>query len=164
VSGYNDRVVLLNFRHIRNDVIQLQQKKHNDSNYDMTAFLEYLLEMELTMDEHFYPMTGLCDPCNIEYDKVVKLETQTQDLSDVVPHLGPYFHMNNVHANQQGNGAASQFVWSVTDFKNVDSEMMRKVMRLGFDIDMELFGYSFDRNASSPSMQLKCAYDDMKCC
>ena len=109
ISGHNDKILRGELMYLRNQIIKICQRDHGDSNYDLTALLEYIVHKKYHMDDHFFPATFLCDPCNVKYDKIVKLETQNKDLLEVLPHLGPYGRGTNAHQNHHGTGAAANF-------------------------------------------------------
>ena len=158
ISGHNDKV-LKGKSTTRNQIIKMRKRYHGDSAYDLSAFLEFILHQKYQMNAHWLPTTGLCDPCNVKYDKIVKLETQAEDLAEVLPHLGPYGRGKNVHRNHHGTGAASKFSWSRPELKSVNRDLLQKVIGIGYDLDMELFGYNFDNRS-----ELNCRYGESNCC
>lgn len=53
----------------------------NDVKYE--EFVQFLIDLELShgnFDQHWAPYDNICDPCNIKYDYVMKLETIDTDL------------------------------------------------------------------------------------
>ena len=159
ISGHNDKIINGEFMNIRNQIIKMHERDYGDSNYDLSAFLEFILHQKYQMNHHWFPTTGLCDPCNVKYDKIVKLETQAEDLPDVLPHLGPYGRGKSVHRNHQGTGTESKFSWSRPVLNGVNSDLLQKVMGIGYDLDMELFGYNFENGS-----ELSCRYGESNCC
>ena len=164
VSSYNDKIVLGNFPSDRKRVIDLNMKNHGKSETDLRAFFEYIIKTKANMNRHWAPATEICDPCNVQYDKIVKLETHTQDLLDVISHLGPYNRTNDVHANYKGSGAASAFSWRLQAYKDIGEKLLADMLKLGFDKDLDLFGYSAGDVSDPLGMEVKCASEELRCC
>ena len=116
------------------------------------------------MNCHWTSATDICDPCNVEYDKIVKLETQAQDLFDVIPHLGPYNRTNDVYMNRKGAGAGSSSSWRLHACANISEKLLTDVLAQGFDKDMDLCGYSMGNLSDPLGFQVKCASCKLKCC
>ena len=164
VSSYNDKVALGSTFEIRKRVVDFSVKNHLTSEPDLGAFFKYIIKTKANMDRHWAPATDICDPCNVKYDKIVKLETQAQDLLDVISHLGPYNRTNEVHANYKGSGAASTFSWRLQAYRNISQKLLADILALGFDKDMDLFGYSMGNLSDPLGLQVRCASDKLNCC
>ena len=141
---------------------RFQLQRRGTDIVDFPAFLEFLLE--LRPDTHWRPAALICDPCNVQYDKIVKLETFEEDLLDVIPHLGPHNRSDAVHKNKKGSGAATSFHKHLPAYRNVDHDLFRDIVAIGYDKDMELFGYSMSNRSSSPGIEVMCFSDKLKCC
>ena len=165
VSAHNDKIILIdnNLAKERKQVLDLHFKNHGKVSNDLHAFIEYILETKSHLNRHWAPVTALCDPCNIKYDKIVKLETQTDDLLDVISHLGPYHRMNSVHANHKGSGAAHSFSWNLSRFNGVNEELFRRFLHIGFEQDMKLFGYKWSNASAARGLDMQCS-SETKCC
>ena len=170
VSSYIDKINIVvktgQFPNVRKHVIDLNLRKFGKSEVSFSAFLEYITHEahNAFMNPHWAPATDICDACNLKYHKIVKLETQEEDLLDLVPHLGPYNRTNKVHANQQGSGTASTFSRNLTAYANVDEKLLADILALGFDKDMELFGYSMDKRHNVHGLNITCSSDELQCC
>ena len=164
VSSYIDKIVVGKFANVRKHVMDLNLRKFGTSEVSLSAFLEYIIEHKASMDPHWAPATEICDPCNLKYHKIVKLETHEEDLLDVVPHIGPYNRTNKVHANHQGSGAASTFSRNLPAYANVDEKLLSDILALGFDKDMELYGYSMDKITNVRGLNITCSSDELQCC
>ena len=164
VSSYIDKIVVGKYANVQKHVMDLNLRKFGKSEVSLSAFLEYIIEHKASINAHWAPATEICDPCNLKYHKIVKLETHEEDLLDVVPHIGPYNRTNNVHANHQGSGAASNFSRNLPAYANVDENLLSDILALGFDKDMELFGYSMDAKYNLHGLNITCSSDELKCC
>jgi chondroitin 4-sulfotransferase 11 len=163
LSSYSDKIVLGNFPHTRVGVLKLEHERYNTSHGDLSAFLEYILQ-EGNDDTHWHPASYLCDVCNVQYDRIVKLESQEQDLLDIIPHLGPYNRLSDAHANHKGAGAAKDFSRNIPDYANVSKALLDEVLDAGFGYDLKLFGYSWSNVFTVSGVLVTCAYPAMQCC
>ena len=163
LSGYMDKTVGNNehFRALQ-QMSRLQLQRRGTDMIDFPAFLELLLEV--TPNTHWIPAAKICDPCNVKYNKIVKLETLEEDLLDVVPHLGPHNRSIVVHSNKKGSGAATSFYKYLPAYRNIDGNLFKDIMAVGYDKDMELFGYSMSNVSSSPGIDVMCSSNKLKCC
>ena len=164
VSCYMDKIVGNNKEFLREltEMRRLQLQRHGNEQVDFRAFLKSILEMNL--NGHWTPASVLYDACNVKYDKIAKLETFKEDLVEVVPHLGPYNRANEIHKNLKGSGAAKSFFKYLPAYRNVDENLFKEIMAMGFDKDMELFGYSVSNSSSSSGINVMCSSDKLQCC
>ena len=162
VSAYIDKIIKRDYLSVKHAIVKQQMKKYNKESYSFQAFLEYMLSTENSLDPHWSPAAEMCDPCNVNYDKIIKLETQAEDLMSVLPHLGPYERGNSVHANAKGAGAATDFTRQLNEFRNVSESLFHRILSLGFDRDLELFGYNWSNNTSN--FEVSCSESALYCC
>ena len=47
-------------------------------------FIWYINEIGYHNEEHWAPISELCEPCIIDYDRIVKLETHSHDTTDII--------------------------------------------------------------------------------
>ena len=164
LSCYMDKIVGNNKEFLTQitKIRRMQLERYGTEQVDFPSFLEIILEVKL--NSHWTPASVLCDPCNVKYDKIVKLETFKEDLVEVLPHLGPYNRAEEIHRNQKGSVAATSFFKYLPAYRNVDENLFKEIMAMGFDRDMELFGYSMSNRSSSPGIKVMCSSDKLKCC
>ena len=166
VSAHNDKIILTDnnlAKKRRKEILDLHFKNHGKASNDLQAFIEYILERKSYWNRHWAPVAALCDSCNIKYDKIGKLETQNDDLLDVISHLGPYYRMKNVHANHKGSGAAHSFSWNISIFSGVSEELFRRLLHMGFEQDMKLFGYTWSNVSAVRGLDVQCS-SETNCC
>ena len=122
-------------------------------------------QTELELDSHFTSAAILCDACSIRYDKVFKLETQALDLTDILPHLGPYGRRQAVHQNaRRTSEPATMFTRNLSTYKDISTKLLEDVLDIGFKYDLQLFGYSWLNVSSTEGLIAKCSSDDAHCC
>ena len=95
-------------------------------------------------DRHWMRYTDLCQPCHIQYDSVLKLETLERDLEQTMPlFLNPSQQAANLtHGNRQRYQANK--LSSVTEaLQKVDPHLVRQTLDF-YGHDMTLFGYTWD--------------------
>ena len=124
VSAYNDKIIGGGDRQGFQPVIRVIRQQHNkaeNTTVTFSDFLEYILELSpRRLNQHWRPISMVCDPCHVEYDKIIKLETQKEDLREIFSRLGPYRRNgDDVHANKQT--------------PENDSEMKSSSKQLSFD-------------------------------
>ena len=158
-SVYNDKIVRKTFGE-RAVKINKYIKEHNKYEAHFHGFLDYINSIP-HMNGHWLPASISCDPCRIKYDKIIKLETQDEDLESVLPLLGPYGRGKQVHGNYKGTGAAA--TKKLPLFSNIDKDLFSRVLSMGYDLDMKLFGYTFT-NTSSSEIMTSCYDKSANCC
>jgi hypothetical protein len=100
-------------------------------------------------NRHWMPVSQLCFPCHIKYDKIVKLETQEIDADEVIGrHLGPYFRGVETRQNKKREGAGSINCNGkvLHQFKNVTRDVFDSLLAQGWADEMAMFGYSYGFN------------------
>ena len=108
------------------------------------SFTDILRHMENHSDAHWDgPYHLKCHPCIINYDYIVKLETQDRDAQYIIDKKlrgrGYSTRLNAFGSTSDmlGNGKLLNI------FKNLPNEQM-KFLHKRLDVDLEMFGYTFD--------------------
>ena len=129
-------------------------------NFNFPTFLEFISSSK-KLNPHWAPASQTCNVRSVTYGKIITLETQTQDLLSVLPRLGAYHRGREVHANENREELRSSVNKTLDAYRNVSPQLLDKVLSLGFDADLALFGYPWRKN--SPTIEISCA-DKSGCC
>ncbi len=100
-------------------------------------------------DRHWLPYMDICQPCNIQYDSILKLETLQTDLEQVLPlFLNPgQQSVPFPHGNRRRN--ETNKLSSVTEtFRKLDPQLVKAVSDI-YGYDMALFGYTWDNRTGA---------------
>ncbi len=88
-------------------------------------------------DRHWIPQFLVCDPCNVQYDYIAKVETIERDAEAIFKHLGlPWTTLprkNSHGANETRN--------LIDLYSDIDSRDLQRLVGI-YRIDMDVFGYS----------------------
>ena len=165
VSAYHDKVVVGKFPHLQKYVANLSKRKQDNSSSKFDTFLEYVLH---SSDPHWAPVSSICDVCHVAYNKIIKLETQLEDLQSVLPHIGPYRRDQPVHANTNPGSQSSSTKNQLSSnsnalplFMEISPQSLEKVLTHIYGADLTAFGYSWKN--TSTSFQVSC-FGHSNCC
>ncbi|XP_071112162.1 uncharacterized protein [Haliotis cracherodii] len=95
-SAYVDKFVAPNnylWKQIGKKIVQsrdLASDKSLRCGHDVTfrEFVKYIIDTpRRRLDDHFIPVSSVCDVCNLQYDVVAKMETFKEDVSYIFRHL-----------------------------------------------------------------------------
>ena len=139
---------------------------HNTSIQELTLsqFVEFLTLSNypkqlnpLLFDKHWDTYYNLCDVCSIEYDYVVYFEDMAVDGKHVLRALGwPEDHVTRApKINQRTIRGQQSGPYSVRfpEYGQLNPELLAKLLKL-YEVDMELFGYTFDVDTMTASLDL----------
>ena len=121
-------------------------------------------------DEHWQaPYHHMCHPCIIQYDRIVKLETQNTDAQFIIKEKldgrGEDTRRNKRDFTKENNSKGEENAFLRENGKYLDiynncTDDQMLFLRKRFQSDLEMFGYSFDEN----NLVAKCGYDKTGCC
>ena len=166
-SGYNNKIVKSKPSGFRNGL-----KKYLKMNISLSeipsfeGFLEMIIsDRALSRDPHFQNYFHGANPCFVDYDYILKLETQDQDLnlflSNVYKLHNTSFYVN-VHVNNLTTpimtDSAVNHVTYLQKYEEIPDLLRSKVMEK-FKYEMEFFGYTFNTYTSTANCGLQ-----QKCC
>ncbi|XP_008102590.1 carbohydrate sulfotransferase 8 [Anolis carolinensis] len=146
VSAYRDK-----FLHsepyysitVANEIKVFSRKDINSTNkITFQEFVNYLVTRNQSdMDIHWKPMFLLCDPCNIHYDILGKLETLAEDVDHVLRRIGAPESLH--YPNGKMNSSEKRTSKAITSayIKQLSFEQMQKVKQV-YQKDFSLFNYS----------------------
>jgi hypothetical protein len=109
-------------------------------------FLKYLRETG-KRNRHWNPIFGMCLPCHVQYDRILKTETLDHDSQYVIlNYLGPYFRGAGTKGNAVGGGfkPASQTKSGrlIEVYQNTSLADL-SYMDQWYKEDLDYFGYSW---------------------
>ena len=116
------------------------------------------------IDSHFDgPYLKKCDPCFVNYDYVVKLESQPEDSAYIIKNKlqgrGVGTALNVQRDTSSNNPLLSSSGKKLNIFKNLTVEQMQ-FMHDRLQPDLDMFGYTFDET----NLLAKCGYENKDCC
>ena len=109
-------------------------------------------------DQHWLPMSQVCQPCSVRYDYIVRLETAEEESGPILRlfHINDTLpHKNNGQRTEDTSGDSLGIGQSILrEYVNVSPEIMRNVYER-YKLDFELYGYSYD----DLKHELRCSVD-----
>ncbi|KAH0620615.1 hypothetical protein JD844_021267 [Phrynosoma platyrhinos] len=147
VSAYRDK-----FLHsepyysitVANEIKAFSKRKQNSTKkVTFQEFINYVVTRnQRYMDTHWQPMFLLCDPCNIHYDILGKLETLDQDVDHVLKRIGApesfYYPDSKSYSSQKRTNKDI----TLNYLRELSFDQMQKVKET-YETDLSLFNYSF---------------------
>ena len=135
--GYN----ILNLFH--KDLPKETRKKGEGVTF--SEFIQYT-KLPMGKNPHWEPTYNLCEPCEIHYDKILKVETLDPDTEDVIQkHLGPYHRglgtSNNVVLGLDESDSLGPAGREIEQYSELQDEDMQ-YLSAKFQKDLEYFGYT----------------------
>ena len=170
LSAYRQKFELKNWyyhphvgRFIEKKYGHVPDKQSKGDNVTFEQFVHFLYDTNPAQyDHHWRPISMLCNPCQISYDYIAKLETSYEDY----PHI--FAHLKNATASKRGVLEAMIKEKSVTDFELVNkyySSIPAKHMakfKTTYNIDVQLLGYTW--NSTSMSRGCRIETEGKECC
>ena len=132
----------------------VQQFREDRTNIDMfPTFQEFislvLSSLPLAGNPHWSKYFYKCDPCRIEYDYVLKLETMDHDmdmmLSKVFHKELQYITERKLNSFSSAQKVTTNFRHHLRQYENVSKEHIAALVRK-FEHESDFFGYSFDED------------------
>ncbi|CAJ0965812.1 unnamed protein product [Ranitomeya imitator] len=98
-----------------------RKNKNSTENVSFNEFVQYLLTLTpKQMDVHWRPMHYLCDPCNINYDFLGKLETVKKDSDYILKALGAPSALKFPEIKQFNESKTDTKTADISSIHNVD--------------------------------------------
>ena len=150
------KFTLNNFQH---ENITASVRKHYNATF--REFVAYILKHN---DVHWDSMQRFCDPCNIKYDYILRMETMQRDsqalMRDLYPKAGPLPVANAAMKKDKSDQTSTWVKPKVLGlFSQISEDLMDKLYKK-YTFDLEFYGYSFNRNNFSAT----CNGWGQKCC
>ena len=143
------------------DLAKWIESKHpqRGANCSLDLFVDFMLNHRTNMlrDMHTAPMHEWCGPCDIKYDYIVRLETGDSDQRYLLQRINPDFK-RTLHENTQLHRSADfsdRFEDRWPQFRDV-SDAQLDGLRDIYGLDLELFGYEYERSGYETSLKTSC--------
>ena len=118
---------------------------------EFTQLVAYYERIHKPHDSHWRQMHQVCQPCYIQYDYMVRVETLAQDSKHILKKLNlteeSFPQLNSHRHPTHPNRALDK---ALPDFGSVSDHVMDTMERL-YKTDMDLFGYTWDRKSLKAS-------------
>jgi hypothetical protein len=132
------------------------------------AFEPFLEMIHLNTDAgfknaHWATYYDLCQPCHIQYDHVIKLETLSRDMEGIYDHLRKLNSDDVIpeitHDNKVRPSDGIDKLKSINQvYHNINTETLNGLVRV-YGQDFLLFGYNWDNTSGAT-----CVFKDHDCC
>ena len=144
----------------------------NIQNLKLEQFINEITSTNLRLsnivyDRHWLPYIHSCDPCQIDFDYIIKMETMSHwgnnDASEILKILGyqadtlSLVRMNPSNKGpsfSQSNNTNSRFEKLLQEYKEVSPKLMDRLVKK-YSTDMQLYGYKFDQNSLIASCEIQ---------
>ena len=178
VSAYNDKFTVQNAekdyfqQYIIRTYLNKRQKprRYRDWRVAFDEFIDAVVHGY--MDEHWEPFQDRCNMCNIDYDSVLRLETLSRDIPNVLDILGLNISIldsfsknrrrsdNSRISNKRDTGDAIH-TDVLNAFNTISSSNIQALRRI-YANDLNNLGYEFDSNSKVTSCRINTGAD--VCC
>ena len=150
-------------RHIEIKYGHIPSKQSTGNNVTFEQFVHFLADTDPTgYNLHWKPISMICDPCQISYDYIVKLETSYDDY----PHI--FAQLKNASDSKIRALDETAKHKAVTDFdlvngyyNKIPAEYMA-IFKRNYNIDMAMFGYTWNTTSMSQGCRIKT--EGKECC
>jgi hypothetical protein len=96
-------------------------------------------------NDHWLPYHVLCDPCNVNYDYIIKMETLATDVGPVIKLLNLTGTSLPKYNEDRHTTVSDKFKEVSVIFSGLPSDLLTSLVEI-FRMDFELFGYSWQNN------------------
>ena len=128
-------------------------------NATFEEFIAYTLSVE---DEHWNSLEIFCEPCRIDYDYILRVETMERDSQVLMSDLYPeevQLPFTNTKRKRKNNVSSERIQPKTLDiFSQLSQETLQKLMKK-YAWDLEFYGYSFNT-----TFQAECKFSENNCC
>ncbi|KAM8920873.1 carbohydrate sulfotransferase 9-like [Pelodytes ibericus] len=124
----------------------IKRKFRNDENsteqVTFEEFSRYVIEKNPPYrDTHWMPMYQLCDPCNIQYDIVGKLETMTKDSDLVLKTIRAPENITYPSIKHYAGESRTNEKISMEYFRSLPTQLLKDLMEV-YEVDFSMFEYT----------------------
>ncbi len=112
------------------------------------------------MADHWNPMTFRCDPCRVQYDVIVKLESVDRDMPAIVSRLNiPGLHPDSLPVINVKSCMTPMEKLSMLHkfYSRLDEPVIKRLVDIYRD-DLRLFGYSWDVKSATGKCEFLKSY------
>ncbi len=161
-SGYSKMVVV---RHPLQRFVSayFQVKSMSEGRGRTSSFEQFVTKMYLAGigNVHYRPYLDACQPCSINYDYILRLEHEADELRQANTDIGidplatlPEFHIRN---HSCVSDTPYKYDSILREFEKNNPKLFRRLLA-DLTPDMELFGYTWNNHSSG------CFYKEAGCC
>ncbi|ELU13124.1 hypothetical protein CAPTEDRAFT_119661 [Capitella teleta] len=111
---------------------------------ELTKLVDLYEREKLRHDSHWRQMYQVCQPCAIQYDYMVRVETMQFDSNHILQKLN-LTEENFPQLNHHRSTSGYKLEKDLPDFSSVPSDVMDTLHKL-YQTDLDMFGYSFDKS------------------
>ena len=160
LSAYRSKFEVPNqlFEQIAGEYIKMRyspENKPKDYRVTFEEFVHYLVDKDLAeYNSHWKPLTYVCQPCEIHYDYIVKLETSYVDYPRILSTL------KNVSDSKRGVLKSMRMYKVNTSLDRVQTYYSRipvnhmNSLEEIYHLDLDLFGYTWNKTSLTPGCQI----------
>lgn len=160
ISAYNSKVIIHDWLvHNEYKLLKMYLNDVNSPEADkdvpsFSSFLEMLLsDSRAARNEHFLGYFTMVNPCHIDYQYILKMETLDHDLQMFLPQVytrtDQYKGHGELHVNPALNSenktSSIRTMVKLNRYEDIDSSLVTKVLNL-HKYELLFFGYTFDNN------------------
>ena len=168
------------FQYYRTKLRSIYESGRNATDYEPIVLLKTFVKFMLTSrsakrlrrNEHWMPYTYLCNPCDVQYDYILRTETLRSDASLILKHLNLttadfQWATKNVHSHNQehistdGNNA-SYLDQSIPQLDSIDVDSIHALQSVYWREDA-LFGYDIDASTKTAECGIGMETGDVCC-
>ena len=143
-------------------LLAMQEPQSILGNPTFAQFLEWIWRRGI-YDAHWSMIVDACHPCAYAWDAVLRMETMVRDSTQLVELLKPdipYDSMPVRHSHQ--DKALQHHHWlTMPEYDAISEEIIDSFLNL-YKIDMEMFGYRWDKATNTASCVIQTDYGP--CC
>ena len=128
-----------------------------------SEYIRYIIEY-MPQDGHFTDMQSQCFPCEINYNYIAKLETQNSDALHIINEKLSGYGSDALY-NVHHTGGGAHLGKELSEFENITAQELEDLSYIFYE-DLDIFGYSFDRNQRSGVVKALCGQSSSQynCC
>ena len=146
VSAHRDKFLQQDERYYTNDLGRTIKRFRTDgkeTHVKFWEFVKYIVEDNsnpLRYDRHWVPQFYVCDPCNVQYDYVAKVETFQRDIQAIFRHLNITWPgwQRLPRRNSHTSGERKSLEAAYASISSIDLQKLVDI----YKPDMAVFGYS----------------------
>jgi hypothetical protein len=166
VSGWRDKILHESYAALAKDIVKKYRKngaQNGTNSVEKVTFPEFARFLRSTKnnDDHWISYDRWCQPCTIQWDAILKVETLDGDDNIILSRLGNDVNVSSLpvkHSHQHKHALFKHDKY-LPDFAGVDLEDMSHLMKM-YHYDLNLFGYVWDGSSHTAL----CTYQDNNTC
>ncbi|XP_069062126.1 carbohydrate sulfotransferase 8-like [Pleurodeles waltl] len=127
--------------YIANIIKSKFRASNSTGNVTFVEYVRHVLSEDPTQcDPHWRPMQHLCDPCNVQYDVLGKLQTVDEDSEQVLKLIRAPTNLHFPNAQQYEGEAQTDKTMATNYLRNLSAEYLQEIIEM-YKLDFMLFDY-----------------------